>query len=123
MTEGLIPTKSPSEPFRERKPSMTYNRPSKNSYYLSIAEAVLVRSTCLRRKGYQPEPEVQEEASNLNVYLSPCLFCGGMPELAFTEIIPKTKNCRIYCPRCGLEHWHSLPLEENVARWNRRVQA
>ena len=50
MTEGLIPTKSPSEPFRERKPSMTYNRPSKNSYYLKIAEVVLARSTCLRRK-------------------------------------------------------------------------
>ena len=29
---------------------MTYNRLSKNDYYLSIAEAVLARSTCLRRK-------------------------------------------------------------------------
>ena len=29
---------------------MTCNRPSKDEYYLSIAEAVLARSTCLRRK-------------------------------------------------------------------------
>ena len=29
---------------------MTYERKSKDDYYLSIAEAVLVRSTCLRRK-------------------------------------------------------------------------
>ncbi len=29
---------------------MTNNRPSKYEYYLSIAEAVLARSTCLRRK-------------------------------------------------------------------------
>lgn len=29
---------------------MTNNRPSKDEYYLSIAEAVLTRSTCLRRK-------------------------------------------------------------------------
>ena len=29
---------------------MTNNRPSKDEYYLSIAEAVLARSTCLRRK-------------------------------------------------------------------------
>lgn len=30
--------------------AMTNNRPSKDEYYLSIAEAVLTRSTCLRRK-------------------------------------------------------------------------
>ena len=29
---------------------MTYNRESKDEYYLRIAEAVLERSTCLRRK-------------------------------------------------------------------------
>ena len=29
---------------------MTNSRPSKDEYYLSIAEAVLARSTCLRRK-------------------------------------------------------------------------
>ena len=29
---------------------MTYNRSSKDDYYLKIAEAVLERSTCLRRK-------------------------------------------------------------------------
>lgn len=29
---------------------MSNNRPSKENYYLSIAEAVLARSTCLRRK-------------------------------------------------------------------------
>lgn len=74
-----------------------------------------------RRKDYQPEPEPPEDAEVIDVDLEPCPFCGGMPEVTFTELIPKTKNCRIYCPTCGLEHWHSLPLEENAARWNRRT--
>ena len=36
--------------WKEKEQSMSHERKSKDDYYLSIAEAVLARSTCLRRK-------------------------------------------------------------------------
>lgn len=92
---------------------MAYTRPSKENYYLDIADAVLQRSTCLRRKygaiivlndqivatGYNGAPRGRKNCSDLGGCTRKTLNIPSGERYELCRSVHAEMNCIISAPR------------------------